>query len=796
MYAYVLSIKGQICCMCVLLYIAWTYFLVKRKNTKAHQLFSAMIIVTIIYMIFDMVTVYTINHVEDFSFSFNHFIHIIFMAAMCTDLYIVYMYIRTLALGDQTYRRRDLIPLVIAIAGSIFLKFDYVETPYGNYSWGSYAFVVFASGYLYFFAGMILLFRRRKDIEIKSFRAIYMALLFQLTAVIVQGIFPTILISGIGLTVIVVSLFYSVESPDAILIEKLADERARADSANKAKSMFLAQMSHDIRTPMNAVLGMNEMILRKSEDPEILEYASGVRDSGNILLSIINEILDFSKIEDGKMEILSVEYDTARLVAFLVNSVSDRASSKGLQFQTVIDESIPCKLRGDDVRFTQVVMNLLTNAVKYTEEGTVTLVVRLDDKREREAILYVAVEDTGIGIRAEDMDKLMASFSRIEEERIRHVEGTGLGMTIVDRLLKMMGSSIQVESEYGKGSRFSFSIRQEIVDDTPMGDFRNSLKTIGSAEVDGASIYAPEAKVLVVDDNEMNLKVAKGLLKLCGIEPDMVMSGSEAIERMKNETYDIVFLDHMMPGMDGIETLAHLNDEGLVPKETVMIVLTANAVVGAKEMYLDAGFRDYLSKPIEIEQMKDKLKAYLPECAYKQHPVSEANTDNSHFLQKNSEVAHDKANEIFEFVPDEDGVLEFESKDEGSQSGSDGFYAKSFFNMENLKAGGIEVDTGLSYCANDKSLYYEMLDDFILSCENKVKALDDFYQNEDMHEYEVAVHAMKSNLRTIGLNSCYEQAGKLEKAAENKDGRYIRDNHAVFLQAVMDAEKMIRGAKE
>ena len=792
MYAYVLSIKGQICCMCVLLYIAWTYFLVKRKNTKAHRLFSMMIVVTVIYMVFDMLTVYTINHVEDFSFTFNHFVHIIYMAAMCTDLYIVYMYIRTLALNDPPFRKRYLIPLAVAIAGSIFLKFDYVETPYGNYSWGSYAFVVFASGYLYFFAGMVLLFRRRKHIEIKSFRAIYMALLFQLTAVIVQGIFPTILISGIGLTVIVVSLFYSVESPDAILIEKLADERARADSANKAKSTFLAQMSHDIRTPMNAVLGMNEMIFRKTDDPEILEYASGVRDSGTILLSIINEILDFSKIEDGKMEILSVEYDTARLIVGLINSVSERAASKGLLFQTDIDETIPCRLRGDDVRFTQVVMNLLTNAVKYTEEGTVTLTFRMEGRKEGEAALLVSVEDTGIGIRSEDMDKLMTSFSRIEEERNRHVEGTGLGMAIVDRLLKMMGSSIQVESEYGKGSKFSFIIRQGIVDDTPMGDYRDSLKRGNAAGPDDMEFYAPEAKVLVVDDNEMNLKVAWNLLKLCGISPVMVSSGEAVIKDMRKNQYDIVFLDHMMPGMDGIETLRRLKEENLVPEHTAVIALTANAVVGARETYLAEGFADYLSKPIEVKELVKKLKQYLPEKAYESmsgdNPAGKPET-----LTGSIESEQIESKGIMEFAPaEEDGIMEFEPEEEDSTLGYEDVGNNPEYDLDFLKESGMDVDAGLSYCGGEQSLYFEMLRDFTISCKEKLSQADRLYLDKNWHEYEVAVHALKSNAKMIGAISASELAKNLEEAAENGNTGFITEHHEGLLSMVEDVADMIR----
>ena len=600
MYSYILSIKGQICCMCILLYIAWTYFMVKRKNTRAHRLFSVIIINTIVYMVFDMITVYTINHLEDFSFEFNHFVHVIFMATMCVDLYIVYLYIRTLAVDEAKFRRRDLIPLVIAVAGSIFLKFDYVETPYGNYSWGSYALVVFAFGYLYFFAGMYLLIKYRKHMDVKSFRAICMSMLVQLTAVIVQGIFPTLLISNIGITLVVVSLFYSVESPDAILIELLADERTKAESANRAKSLFLAQMSHEIRTPMNSVLGMNEMILREAKDAEILGYAENIRESGKTLLAIINSILDFSKIEDGKMEILSAEYDTARLIHNLVISIEEAARAKGLRFQTEIDEKLPRRLIGDDVRLTQVIMNLLNNAVKYTEKGSVTFTVRLESCEDGKANVFVSVKDTGVGIKAENL----VSFTRIEEEQHRHIEGTGLGMAIVDRLLKMMGSKIEVESEYGRGSEFSFLIRQEIADAQPMGDYRERIREMDEGDHAATVFHAPDAKILIVDDNAMNLKVVKSLLKQYDIKPDLAASGAEAITMVRNKHYHIIGLDHMMPEMDGIETLQVMRREHLLPDDTIVIAMTANAVTGAKEKYLEAGFEDYVTKPIDIPELE------------------------------------------------------------------------------------------------------------------------------------------------------------------------------------------------
>ncbi len=329
------------------------------------------------------------------------------------------------------------------------------------------------------------------------------------------------------------------------------------------------------------------------------------------LLSLINSILDFSKIEDGKMEIIPVRYDLATVVNNLVNSIAQRAKDKSLDLSVNVDEGLPTVLYGDDLRISQVVMNLLINAVKYTDRGSVSLNVSEDRRENNSVYITYKVSDTGIGIRKEDMDKLFGSFERIEETRNRNIEGTGLGMSIVTRLLDRMDSSLNVESVYGEGSEFSFVIRQDIVDPHPVGDYR---KRLGITEYTGSQThpYVTGAKVLVVDDNEMNLKVAAGLLKLNGIKPNLAFSGAEAIERMKETPYDLVFLDHMMPEMDGMETLKILKENDLIPKGCAVIALTANAVVGVGDLYLNAGFSDYLSKPIDVERLEDKLVKFLP----------------------------------------------------------------------------------------------------------------------------------------------------------------------------------------
>ena len=556
---------------------------------------------------------------------------------------------------------------------------------------------------------------------------------------------------------------------------------SKYEIASRAKSRFLAQMSHEIRTPINAVLGMNEMILRESADPEILEYAGNIDSAGNTLLSIINSILDFSKIEDGKMEIVPVKYNTASFINDLYHSIIQRAEAKGLAFVLEVDETLPCTLVGDDVRLAQVVMNLLTNAVKYTEKGSVTLSLRVTDKSAGKVWLSVAVRDTGIGIREEDRERLFESFERLDEVRNHNIEGTGLGISIVTSLLSMMGSRLQLESTYGRGSVFSFVIEQEVFDDTPIGDYEKRLKESSSRKAQEQVIHAPNARVLVVDDNDMNLKVARNLLKLCGIKPQEAASGKETMELMRQNTYDIVFLDHMMPGMDGVETLHKLREEKLVPENTVLIALTANAVVGAREAYLAEGFTDYLSKPVEIKHLVEKLKAYLPQRAY-------ANND----AGGTSDWAENQDHTIMEFVPeDETGIMEFALEDESNPDISQAHARTAGYDVHCLEAAGIDVAAGLRYCANDKSLYDEMLDDFAASCEGKLQEADRLFLAEDWRNYEVAVHALKSNLKMIGAVSVYDQARELEEAAERSDIGYIMQHHGDLIHHARDLIKIL-----
>ena len=397
-------------------------------------------------------------------------------------------------------------------------------------------------------------------------------------------------------------------------LKEVERERQIADAANRAKTEFLAGMSHEIRTPINTVLGMDEMILRESTESTIREYAMDIQNAGHTLLSIINDILDLNKIESGKMEIVPAEYDVSGLVYDLSNMIKLRAENKHLEFHVNVSPDVPAKLYGDDVRIRQILMNLLTNAIKYTPKGEVWFRVNVKQKADggngTDVILHFEVEDTGIGIKPEDMDKLFAKFERIEVERNRNIEGTGLGMPITMRLLSMMDSELKVESEYGKGSAFYFDLKQKIVDGVPIGEYENRISHLRSKQYTyNGSFTAPDVHVLLVDDNEINRKVFTLLLKETRIKITAADNGYKAIELATSQNFDMIFMDQMMPGMDGTTAMQKIKDVKDGPcADTPIIVLTADAVEGSKEKYMEEGFDGYLSKPIVFEQLLAVIK--------------------------------------------------------------------------------------------------------------------------------------------------------------------------------------------
>lgn len=395
-------------------------------------------------------------------------------------------------------------------------------------------------------------------------------------------------------------------------MEEMEKLMHQAEASNEAKSVFLANMSHEIRTPMNAICGMTDMLLDENLSEQGREYAATIKTSGEGLLSIINDILDFSKIEAGKMPIIPEEYYFSSMIHDVMSMMEQRVKGKPVEVIARVSDSVPRKLYGDIGRVKQIIINIMGNATKFTHEGAVTLTVSWEQEENDTGRMIVSVSDTGIGIREEDMDKLFRSFEQADMKKNRGIEGTGLGLSISKLLVENMGGSIKVESEYGKGSTFSFDIRQKVVDAAPCEYSKN--KKVVEVKQFVIDFTAPEANVLVVDDNKVNLRVATGLLKKFGIVPDLVDNGPDSVDMIRRRSqYDLVFMDHMMPEVDGIEATKMIRAIGTPYTDQLPIVaLSANAVKGMEDEFLVGGMDDFLPKPIDLEMLAVILKKWLP----------------------------------------------------------------------------------------------------------------------------------------------------------------------------------------
>ena len=511
---------------------------------------------------------------------------------------------------------------------------------------------------------------------------------------------------------------------------ELEEAKIKAEEANLAKSRFLAKVSHEIRTPINAVMGMNEMIMQESKEENIISYAGDVKHSSLLLLNIVNEILDSTKIESGKMELVMGRYRMAELLRDVYHMIGFKADEKNLTLQFDIDDNLPNGYYGDDKCIRQVLLNILGNAIKYTGKGLVMLKLTGQTDGDR-AVLKFAISDTGQGIRQEDLAKIYDEFERFDNEKNYNVEGYGLGMNITRQLLNLMGSELKIESEYGKGSTFSFELLQEIVDDSAIGNFETILQKV-TEKTERKRFEAPSAKVLVVDDYKLNLKVFAGLLKPAKIQVTQAESGAQCLELLRKEKYDIIFLDHMMPQMDGVDTFLEMRD-GKLCERTPVIMLTANAIVGDREKYLEIGFDDFLSKPILTETLDDMLLHYLPQ-------------DKIIFKE---DMTHQEIAE--EYIQ--------EDKDN-----------KMILRELRKRLPFIDYGSGLRNCNGDIDFYLEVFDDFTKL--DVKQQLTEFADKKDFKAYCIHIHGFKNNAYTVGAKELGDLSLKIEamtKESYNED---------------------------
>ena len=532
--------------------------------------------------------------------------------------------------------------------------------------------------------------------------------------------------------------------------ERLDKAISEANSANEAKSSFLDNMSHEIRTPMNSILGMNEMILREEDRPEIKEYALVIQRSGRALLGIINDILDFSKLQDKKMDIVPVRHDLSSLINDLINMAAEQAKKKSLTFTVNVDKEIPRILDGDEYHLRQVMMNILNNAIKYTERGGVTVNVGYETIDNYTILLKCAITDTGIGIKTEDLEYIFQPFEHVEAARKFSADGSGLGLSIVQKLLQLMGSELQVESVFHKGSTFSFEVRQTVIKWEPIGDYERafSIATTRQTAKFTQTFQAPEARVLVVDDADVNLLVFANLLKKTKIKIDTASSGVEMLQMVRMNHYDMIFLDHRMPGMDGIEAFHNMKKmtDGL-NYNTPVVALTANAVLGARQLYIDEGFSDYISKPVDTVRLEQILLQYLPDdLIIRGDDMTDDDSSNKPVNDVN--IRRDLS---LEFAEDE-----YESE-ENQEADSP---------YKNIP--GIDYDAAVTNCGSEET-FVQALEIFYNSLDKKSGDIEKFEREKDIKNYTVLVHALKSAARLVGALDLSENAKYLEACGDKND---------------------------
>lgn len=520
---------------------------------------------------------------------------------------------------------------------------------------------------------------------------------------------------------------------DALRKEKRSQQEAEA--ANMAKSSFLANMSHEIRTPINAILGMNEMILREEKDPAIRGYAGNIQASGNSLLSIVSDVLDISKIESGKLEIIPVDYEVNSLISDCCNMAAGRAKAKELELLVECADNVPMKLCGDETHIRQIIMNLLTNAVKYTEKGTVKLIVS-GSFNDGGFVLKVDVSDTGIGIAEENLPQLFTQFQRFDLQRNRNIEGTGLGLSIVKRLCDLMSGTITARSVLGSGSTFTVELPQKVVDSTPCGGV-NLNYSAGAEHEYHHSFEAPEAKILAVDDLPVNLLVIANLLKETRIKIDTAGSGRECLDKCSQQKYDLILMDHMMPEMDGVLTFEKLHGDKSSPNfETPVIMLTANTLAGMREQYMDVGFADYVSKPVRGAKLEEAIRRNLPESLIKpaspEIPAEAVSTEPSGFA------------DICGAVPE------------------------------------LNVNAALQYCCGSAELLNDLLHDFTEN--DHFSDLKAAFEEKRWEDYRRHAHSLKSTSLMIGLTGLSERARASELALKGGCTEFAELNHDSLIE--------------